>query len=162
MGRVVFQKDSHAVRTGDGAAILERVQLGDVNLSLCRVSIGNPHCVVLVQEATEVMALQLGPLLERHPMFAGRTNVQFMEPLDMNNIRIEIWERGAGYTLASGSSSCAAAAVAHRLGLVHKNVTVQMRGGSVSVELDDTFRAVMKGPVTHVCDGILSLDGLAT
>jgi diaminopimelate epimerase len=159
MGRVVFQKDSGTVRTGD-AAILERVQVGDENLSLCRVSIGNPHCVVLVQKPTQAMALRLGPLLERHPMFAGRTNVQFMEPLDMNTIRIEIWERGAGYTLASGSSSCAAAAVAHRLGLVHQNVIVQMRGGSVSVDLDETFRAVMKGPVTHVCDGILSLDGV--
>jgi diaminopimelate epimerase len=93
-------------------------------------------------------------------MFPGRTNVQFMEPLDMDNIRIEIWERGAGYTFASGSSSCAAAAVAHRLGLVHKNVTVQMRGGSVSVDLDESFRAVMTGPVTHICDGVLSLDGI--
>ena len=79
----------------------------------------------------------------------------------MDNIRIEIWERGAGYTFASGSSSCAAAAVAHRLGLVHGNVTVHMRGGSLSVDLDETFRAVMKGPVTHICDGILSLDGVA-
>jgi diaminopimelate epimerase len=160
MGRVIFQKDSQALRTGEYAEILERVQLGDANLSLCRVSIGNPHCVVLVHEATEATARRLGPLLERHPMFAQRTNVQFMEPLDMNNIRIEIWERGAGYTFASGSSSCAAAAVAHRLGLVHKNVTVQMRGGSLSVDLDGTFRATMRGPVTHVCDGILSLDGV--
>ena len=150
MGRVVFQND----------AILERVQLGDADLSICRVSIGNPHCVVLMQEPTEATARRFGPLLECHPMFPRRTNVQFMEPLDMHNIRIEIWERGAGYTFASGSSSCAAAAVAHRLGLVHKNVTVQMRGGSVSVDLDETFRAVMTGPVTHICDGILSLDGV--
>jgi diaminopimelate epimerase len=150
MGRVVFPTD----------ALLERVQLGDVNLSLCRASIGNPHCVVLMQEPTEATARRLGPQLECHPMFPGRTNVQFMEPLDMDNIRIEIWERGAGYTFASGSSSCAAAAVAHRLGLVHKNVTVQMRGGSVSVDLDESFRAVMTGPVTHICDGVLSLDGI--
>jgi diaminopimelate epimerase len=160
MGRVVFEQDPVSVRTGDKAAILERIQLGDVNLNLCRVSLGNPHCVVLVQEATEAMARRFGPLLERHPMFPGRTNVQFMEPLDMDNIRIEIWERGAGYTFASGSSSCAAAAVAHRLGLVRKDVTVQMRGGSLSVNLDETFRAVMTGAVTHICDGILSLDGV--
>jgi diaminopimelate epimerase len=150
MGRVVFPTD----------ALLERVQLGDVNLSLCRASIGNPHCVVLMQKPTEATARRLGPQLECHPMFPGRTNVQFMEPLDMDNLRIEIWERGAGYTFASGSSSCAAAAVAHRLGLVHKNVTVQMRGGSVSVDLDESFRAVMTGPVTHICDGVLSLDGI--
>lgn len=150
MGRVVFEKD----------AILERVQLGDVNLELCRVSIGNPHCVVLMPGPTEAMARRFGPLLECHPMFQGKVNVQFMEPLDMDNIRIEIWERGAGYTFASGSSSCAAAAVARRLGLVRENVTVQMRGGSVSVDLDETFRAVMTGPVTHICDGLLSLDGI--
>jgi diaminopimelate epimerase len=161
MGRVAFQKDAASVRRGDDDAILERVQLGEESLNLCTVSIGNPHCVVLVQQPTEAMARRLGPLLECHPMFPGKTNVQFMEPLDMDSIRIEIWERGAGYTYASGSSSCAAAAVAYRLGLVHKNVTVQMRRGSVSVDLDETFRAIMTGPVTHICDGILSLDGLA-
>ncbi len=150
MGKVVFQKD----------AILEHVQLEDVNLSLCRVGLGNPHCVVLMQEPTEATARRFGPLLECHPMFPGRTNVQFMEPLNMDTIRIEIWERGAGYTFASGSGSCAAAAVAHRLGLVHKNVTVQMRGGSVRVDLDATFRAVMTGPVTHICDGSVSLEGI--
>ena len=76
MGRVVFPTD----------ALLERVQLGDVNLSLCRASIGNPHCVVLMQEPTEATARRLGPQLECHPMFPGRTNVQFMEPLDMGYV----------------------------------------------------------------------------
>jgi diaminopimelate epimerase len=152
MGRVIFQTDDDA--------ILERVRVGGEDLSLCRVSIGNPHCVVLMHAPTEAMARRLGPLLESHPMFPQRTNAQFMEPLDLDNIRIEIWERGAGYTFASGSSSCAAAAVAHRLGLVAKNVTVQMRGGSLRIDLDDTFRAVMTGPVVHICDGTLSLEGV--
>jgi diaminopimelate epimerase len=142
------------------SAILEQVQSGGTILSFCRVSIGNPHCVVLMQHPTEAAARQFGPLLESHPSFQGRTNVQFMEIVDRHNIRIEIWERGAGYTFASGSSSCAAAAVAHRLGMVDRNVTVQMRGGSVSVELQEDSRAVLTGAVTHICDGVLSLDGI--
>jgi diaminopimelate epimerase len=153
MGRVVF-------RAADDEPILERVHLADVELRICSVSIGNPHCVVLMPNPTEATARRIGPLLETHPLFPGRTNVQFMEALDMDNIRIEIWERGAGYTFASGTSSCAAAAVAYRLGLVRDLVTVHMRGGAVSIALDESYRAVMKGPVIHICDGTASLDGL--
>jgi diaminopimelate epimerase len=153
MGKVVFRA------THD--AILERVELANTELKICAVSIGNPHCVVLMPNPTEAMARRFGPLLENHPMFPARTNVQFMEVLDRDSIRIEIWERGAGYTFASGSSSCAAAAVAYRLGLVQGHVTVHMRGGAVTVDLDATCRAILTGPVIHICDGSASLEGLS-
>jgi hypothetical protein len=81
-----------------------------------------------------------GPHLETHPNFPRKTNVQFLQVLDRANIRIEIWERGAGYTLASGSSSSAAAAVAHRLGLVDRDVTVHMPGGRIGIEIGDGLR----------------------
>ena len=84
--------------------------------------------------------------------------MQFLEILDPANIRIEIWERGAGYTLASGSSSCAAAAVAHKLGLCGPNLTVHMPGGTVDIGIDENFHMTMTGPVAGICEGTLDPD----
>ena len=81
-------------------------------------NIGNPHCVVFCESISSEEAKAVGPLIENHPRFPNRTNVQFVQVIDRQNIKLEIWERGAGYTLASGSSSCAAAAVAVKLGCV--------------------------------------------
>lgn len=89
-------------------------------------------------------------------MFPNRTNVQFLKVLDRSNIQIEIWERGAGYTLASGSSSCAAAAVARKLGLCDSQITVHVPGGRVGISVDENFSAVMTGPVTRVGEGQLA------
>jgi diaminopimelate epimerase len=96
--------------------------------------------------------------LETHPNFPRRTNVQFLQVLDRNNIRIEIWERGAGYTLASGSSSSASAAVARKLGLVDKSITVHMPGGEIQIELSDDYDVLMTGSVTRVGEGTLSAE----
>ena len=93
----------------------------------------------------------MGPLLETHLRFPNRINVQFMKVLDRKNIQIEIWERGAGYTLASGSSSSAAAAVAHRLGLCDREISVHMPGGTIEIEIGDGYAIEMTGPVTKVC-----------
>ena len=76
-----------------------------------------------------------------------------MQVIDRQNIRIEIWERGAGYTLASGSSSSAAAAVAHKLGLVDDQLTVHMPGGALTIKIDPDYQISMSGPVNHVADG---------
>ena len=105
--------------------------------------------MVLSPERSE-SAKKLGPLIENHPLFINRTNVQFLEVLDRKTIRIEIWERGAGYTLASGSSSSAAAALAMKLGLCDEQIEVQMPGGSLMIRIDDDGSVLMRGPVTAV------------
>ena len=102
------------------------------------------------------MVKKYGSLIENHPLFPKRTNVQFTKILDRNNIQIEIWERGAGYTLASGSSSSAAAAVAYKLGLCDSEITVQMPGGSISIQVNEDFTILMSGAVTQVAWGELS------
>ena len=107
------------------------------------------------------MARQFGPLLETHANFPNRTNVQFLKVLDRANIRIEIWERGAGYTLASGSSSSAAAAVAHKLGWVDRNISVHMPGGVIKIEIGDEFSIRMTGPVTKVAEGVMDKEMFA-
>src|SRR2546430_14072962 len=91
-----------------------------------------------------------------HPNFPKRTNVQFLKVLDRENIQIEIWERGAGNTLASGSSSSAAAAVAHKLRCCDRSITVHMPGGKISIEIGDGFSILMTGPVTKGSEGTVS------
>jgi diaminopimelate epimerase len=123
-------------------------------------TIGNPHCVVTNAEVTAQEACRIGPLLENHPNFPKRTNVQLLKVIDRSTIQLEIWERGAGYTLASGSSSSAAASVAHRLGLVDSDITVCMPGGSLSISLTDSYDVTMTGPVTRIAVGELYAEAL--
>jgi diaminopimelate epimerase len=153
MGKVSFGSDQIPV-TGPRREVLnERITAGDRTFIFCAATIGNPHCVIPLPEVDAKLATQYGPLIETHPMFPNRTNVQFLKVIDRSNLRIEIWERGAGYTLASGSSSSASAAVARKLGLVDRSVRVHMPGGVLLIEMDDEFAVCMTGPVTRVSDG---------
>ncbi|MHC4105443.1 MAG: diaminopimelate epimerase [Planctomycetota bacterium] len=130
MGTVSFNSDEIPI-TGHLREVLnEEIQIREEKLTFCAATIGNPHCVILCDNVSDDLARRLGPLIETNPRFPNRTNVQFMQVLDRPNIRIEIWERGAGYTLASGSSSSAAAAVARRLNLCDRQIKVHMSGGS--------------------------------
>jgi len=142
-------------------ALGERVEVGGVTLELFGATVGNPHCVVFTPDPTPEAARTLGPLLETHPLFPHRTNVQLARVEGPHDLRIEIWERGAGYTLASGSSSCAAAAVACRLGKCTSPVTVHMPGGTLVVELDAGFHARLVGEVEAVGQGDLAEEFLA-
>lgn len=155
MGSVSFDSAKIPVNlTGAPREVLnEKIQILDREFTYCAATIGNPHCVIPLPAITPELAHKYGPLLETHPNFPRKTNVQFLQVLDRANIRIEIWERGAGYTLASGSSSSASAAVAHRLGLVDRHVTVHMPGGTIGIEIGDNFSISMTGTVNKVAEG---------
>ena len=156
MGSVSFQSEIIPV-TGESREVLnETLEINGEKLTFCSATIGNPHCVVLHRTISAEETLRLGPLIETHPSFPNRTNVQFLEVLDRNTIRIEIWERGAGYTLASGSSSCAAASVAHRLGLCDAEIAVLMPGGQIDITISENYNIIMKGSVTRI--GKMTLD----
>lgn len=133
----------------------ETLRIGGRSMKFTAVTVGNPHCVIPVTEATEEEARALGPALERHDLFPNRSNVQFMQVIDRHRIRIEIWERGAGYTLASGSSSCAAAAAAVRLGRCEDPVTVIMPGGKLQIGVSANYDLTMIGPAEKIADGDL-------
>src|ERR1700730_7499106 len=130
----------------------ERVHLatpaGSVEALL--VSVGNPHRVVFAQPVTMERCLELGPHLERHRAFPERTNVQLFEALDRGHVRVEIWERGAGYTLASGTSASAVAAACMRAGLVEDRVTIQMPGGDLEIHRAKSGNLVQSGPARRV------------
>lgn len=126
------------------------------------VNVGNPHCVFFPDAAVdESLARRWGPIVESDPAFPQRTNVQFVRVLDAHTIAIEIWERGAGYTQASGSSSCAAALAAIQRGRCASPVTVQMPGGDLTVGVSsdaDGWHVTLTGPVTPVFTGFWTAD----
>lgn len=150
MGEVSFDAARIPVPSVTGEVINQTLIIDHEPLTYCAATVGNPHCVIPVKKADPDLAHRLGPRIETHPNFPNRTNVQFLEIIDRNTIRIEIWERGAGYTLASGSSSSAAAAVAHRLGLVDADITVLMPGGTIGIRISDSYEIEMSGPATPV------------
>ena len=153
MGSVSFSSAKIPVNGPAREVISESIKILDREFSFCAATIGNPHCVIVLPSIDEELARKYGPVIETHPLFPNRTNVQFLQVIDRANIRIEIWERGAGYTLASGSSSSASAAVAHRLGLVDSSVTVHMPGGKIGIEIASGFAIKMTGTVNAVARG---------
>jgi len=160
MGAPRFDARAAAPGAGLDEIVDREFPFGDERCRITFVSMGNPHCVVTGMAISEALACRLGPKIERSPLFPARTNVQFLQVLSRSEILIEIWERGAGYTLASGSSSCGAAAAARKLGLVDDLVTVHMPGGVLQV----TFAggsAHLEGPVEKVIEGSFADDLVA-
>ncbi|MNF62106.1 Diaminopimelate epimerase [compost metagenome] len=157
--QVLDEGRSVAIRMGraqfPGTDTLE-VSVEGRELRLHPVSMGNQHCVIFLDQPDEQTARSLGPIIEHLEAFPNRTNVQFVKVIDRNNLEVRIWERGVGYTLSSGTSSCAAAAVSRRMGLVEPQVDVHMPGGRIQIVLDENFEVLMQGPVC--CVGRYSLD----
>ena len=162
LGPVSFHSSRIPVTGPPREVLNETIVVAGQALRYCCATVGNPHCVVLRDAISADEAQKWGPLIECEPRFPNRTNVQFMQVLDRSHIRIEIWERGAGYTLASGSSSCAAASVAHRLGLCDAQIAVSMPGGSIDISIGEDGSVWMTGAVTKVCMGDISQEMFAT
>lgn len=160
MGRVSFQSEDIPVSGKSREVLNETLEINGEEITFSAATIGNPHCIVLNKNISAQEAGRIGPLLETHSNFPNRTNVQFLEVLNRKTIRIEIWERGAGYTLASGSSSSAAAAVAYRLGLCDAKIAVLMPGGQIDITISDNYEITMKGSVTRIGKMILDLECL--
>ena len=156
MGKISFWSNDIPVAGENREVINQEININNQKFKFCAATIGNPHCVITLPEVSSQIAKKYGSLIENHPLFPRRTNVQFMKIVNRNRIKIEIWERGAGYTLASGSSSSAAAAVAYKLGLCDAEITVEMPGGSIEIRVNEDFTILMSGAVTQVARGELS------
>jgi diaminopimelate epimerase len=156
MGQVSFWSPDIPVPGKPREVLQEPITINETTFFFNGATIGNSHCVIQVENLTPELAKSYGPLLEVHPLFPNRTNVQFLKVLDRHNIRIEIWERGTGYTLASGSSSSASAAVALKLGFCDSPVTVHMPGGRLQIVIDENFAVTITGPVTRIAEGQLA------
>jgi len=144
MGRPTFRDD------------LSAIQVDGRQLAVSALSIGNPHCVIFRQELDVTELRRLGPLVEHHPAFPNRTNMQLAHVADRRTVDLLIWERGAGETRASGSSSCAVVAAAYRAGLVDTEVTARMPGGELAVRVDAQGCLWQRGPVEEIARITLS------
>lgn len=161
MGQVAFASESIPVDGPDREIINEPMLFHDTFYNVTCVSVGNPHCVIMMEEVTGEKARELGPYVERSLHFPNRINMQLLKVIDRNHVRIEVYERGAGYTLASGSSACAAAAAAYRMGLVDSDVTVIMQGGELKINIDQDYCIRMRGSVGYIGEIILAEDFFA-
>ena len=161
MGQVSFDSSKIPVLGEPRNVINESITINDKTFTFCAATVGNPHCVLPVEEVSEELARTYGPDIEIDERFPNRTNVQFLKVLDRKNIRIEIWERGAGYTLASGSSSSAAAAVAHKLGFCDNQISVHMPGGTLKITISNDFAIDMTGPVVRIGEGVVDADAFS-
>jgi len=159
MGKATFDPTALPCTLRAHELLREPIDAAGRSLRFTGVSVGNPHCVVFKPSGeswSREDLLTLGPALENHVIFPKRTNVQLAVPIGPSELFILIWERGAGETQASGSSSCAAASAAVKLGFVRSPVTVKMPGGALTIKVAQDFSLTMKGPVAEVARGALS------
>jgi len=138
---------------GQGTCINETLEVDHELYYVTCLSIGNPHCIIFVDNVDEFPVDSLGPIIENHNAFPNRTNVGFVQVLNRNELRVRVWERGCGETLACGTGTCAAVAAANKLGKVGNHVTVHVLGGDMQVEVGKTL--FLSGAAEKVFEGRL-------
>lgn len=158
MGKAIFDSASIPVQINKPECMDEILTLEDTTFSINCVSVGNPHCVILRNTLNIDEIKKYGPQIENNKLFPRRINVQFAKVLNEKEVEILIWERGAGFTLASGSSSCAVASVLHKKGLIQSTVKIKMLGGTLTIGIDKLWNLTMTGEVKQIAEGILSTD----
>jgi len=131
------------------------------NLQVTCVSMGNPHCVLFVEELTDELVLAAGPIIERHPAFPNRVNVGFAHALSREELELRVWERGTGETLACGTGACAATVAGALAGVCDRKVTVHLPGGDLSCQWSESGEVYMTGPAVEVFTGDCPAAGIA-
>jgi diaminopimelate epimerase len=150
MGMPVWTRSQIPMR-GEGICINCDLQVDEENYKATCLSMGNPHCVIFVEKLDEFPVEYVGHLVENHEAFPNRTNVEFVQLTGKNELKVRVWERGCGETLACGTGACAAAVAANRLGKVGGKVKVRLTGGDLQVEVAD--HVFMTGPAEKVFEG---------
>jgi len=158
MGRATFVSSEIPVVGPRREVVQETLEVGDRVLTITAVSVGNPHCVIFTETLDEAEVRRLGPLIEHHPSFPNRINVQFAKVLARDRVSILIWERGAGWTLASGTSSCAVASACVKNDLTDRHLTIESPGGELTVGITATWDLTLTGPASEIARGMLSED----
>ncbi|TMI78016.1 MAG: diaminopimelate epimerase [Bacillati bacterium ANGP1] len=158
MGRATFRSREIPVAGPDRDVVDEEIAVDSQEFRFTGVSVGNPHCVVFVDDLESVDLPRVGPGLEHHPMFPHRTNVQFVRVDSPSRVTIRIWERGAGETMASGSSSSAVAAACVLRGFTGPDVAVHSPGGILRVHVAADFAIRLTGPAEEISRGTISPD----
>lgn len=156
MGKADFRCENVPVVYSKPEMIHEQVLIGDSNLNMTAVSIGNPHCVVFTDADVSAMELEkIGPTVENHPMFPEKANTEFVNIISPTCLLMRVWERGSGETMACGTGACAVAASAVRNGISKPNekITVKLRGGDLEITVSDSYDITMTGPAEIAFEG---------
>lgn len=158
MGKLSFWSDEIPMTGERREVINEDMVFGNTLYPATCVSVGNPHCVIPMHEISGELVQKIGSFSENARYFPERVNTEIMKVIDHSHIAIETFERGAGYTMATGTGACAAAGVAYKLGLTGNKVIVQMPGGELQVEIGEDWESYMIGDVSYVAKISLSSD----
>jgi diaminopimelate epimerase len=158
MGKAIFNSQQIPVVHDQEECIDELLEVADQKYQINCVSVGNPHCVIIKENLNAEEIKKYGPVIENHSKFPNRINVQFARLVNQEEVEVLIWERGAGFTLASGSSSCAVAAIMVKRGLTGRKVKIKMPGGELKIEIDENWHIRMTGEVRQIAQGVLSAE----
>lgn len=156
MGKANFNSREIPTNFETAQVIGEKIKADDREYEINCVSMGNPHCVVIKDQLDIDEIKSYGRFIENHNMFPNKINVQFAKVINRNEAEVLIWERGAGFTLASGSSSCAVACVLRKRNLVDDKIKIKMMGGELLIEIDKDWNVKMTGEVRQIAEGTLS------
>jgi diaminopimelate epimerase len=157
MGLPILEPEQIPFRAAARAATYP-LKLADQTLTISAVSMGNPHAVIRVESVATTQVERLGPLIEHHPDFPQRVNAGFMQWVDRHTIKLRVYERGAGETLACGTGACAAVVAGRLLGILDERVEVQLPGGELVIEWQgENSSVLMSGPATAVFEGSIEL-----
>lgn len=160
MGKPSFGPKEIPVLLDSQEVVNKEVDTGKGKVKLTCLSMGNPHAVLFVDDVFDAPVESLGPAIENLPIFPNRTNVEFAQVLSQGNIKLRVWERGAGETLACGTGACAAAVAACRNGLVERKVKVDLLGGEAEVEWSNEDEVYLIGPAKEVFTGKIDINKL--
>ncbi|AZB72813.1 diaminopimelate epimerase [Synechococcus elongatus] len=143
---------------GDGDRVVEaELEVGDRVWKVTTVSMGNPHCITFVDDVAAIPLAEIGPLFEHHPVFPQRTNTEFVEVVRPDYLKMRVWERGAGATLACGTGACATLVAAVLTGRSDRQATVELPGGPLQIEWHEDDHLFMTGPAVRVFSGSMEL-----
>ena len=159
MGRPVFDPVQIPVRWHDSKMVDEPIAVAGHLYALTCVSMGNPHAVTFIDSVESLDLAKLGPAFENHSLFPDRINTEFVQVIDRHNLRIRVWERGSGETMACGTGACACVAAAVATGRAERKVTVHLNGGDLQIEWEKSSDdVIMTGPAAFVFDGKIDID----
>ncbi|ADL07780.1 diaminopimelate epimerase [Thermosediminibacter oceani DSM 16646] len=154
------KKDIPVAGNPNEEAVDLEISVDDRVFKFTGVSMGNPHCVIFVDDVESFPVERFGPVIERHPLFPKKTNVEFVEFKGQDRLKMRVWERGAGLTMACGTGACASAVAAYKKGIVGPKVTVSLPGGDLFIEIEKNGRVYMTGPAVEVFSGYIDLSAL--
>jgi len=155
MGKPSFDRE-HIPMVGEGSAFDVSIEAAGHSVTISSLLMGVPHTMVLTEDIDALDTAALGPAIEKHAVFPRKTNVNFVQVLDRENIRVVTWERGAEFTLACGTGSCASVVAMYKKGLIEPKASVHLAAGRLLIEYLDDGRVIMTGPAQEVYTSKLS------